>query len=87
MCIPNENTPRLKLQQQFFQIEKTSTPMIEAKTDSEQQEEDMLKSENELRELASIDLTLDDSSQNEFDSTSLIGTDISSDGLSMQNLP
>lgn len=61
--------------------------MIEEKTESEKEEEDMLKSENELRDLASIDLTLDDSSQNEFDSNSLIGTDLSSDGLSMANLP
>ena len=61
--------------------------MIEEKTESEKEEEDLLKSENELRDLASIDLTLDDSSQNEFDSNSLIGTDLSSDGLSMANLP
>ena len=61
--------------------------MIADKSNSEKEEDDMLKSENELRDLASIDLTLDDSSQNEFDSNSLIGTDISSDGLSMRNLP
>lgn len=91
VCIPNsdeQNTnTRLFLHQQFFQIGMTPTQMIEEKTESEKEEEDMLKSENELRDLASIDLTLDDSSQNEFDSNSLIGTDLSSDGLSMANLP
>lgn len=36
--------------------------MIDEKTDSEREEEEMLKSEEELREIASIGLTLDDSS-------------------------
>lgn len=36
--------------------------MIEEKTDSEREEEEMLKSEEELRDLASVGLTLDDSS-------------------------
>ena len=66
VCIPNsdeQNTSnRLFLQQQFFQIGMTGTEMIEEKTDSEREEEEMLKSEEELRDLASVGLTLDDSS-------------------------
>jgi hypothetical protein len=65
----------------------TTKDTTDDKTDSEREEEEMLKSEEELREIASIGLTIDDSSQNEFDSNSLIGTDLSSDGLSIANLP